>query len=415
MAASLDAEKIWQMMFSLMLAGLLAAAPQAPARATPTHEEAAELAQGGQLARALETYRRLAGVNPRDQEARLAIARLHMEMGHPDLAESVYRGVLFESPSSVKATVGLGWALTALGRSDHALEVLERAERGFPEDPDVLAGLGRAYRDAGQTRRALDYLETAVAIAPTPGNQALLEETRRAHGHRVESATYFESFSLPVADTRATDLTVNARLTDRFRLMGRGQLQRKFGITEQRGGLGLEWRWRPDTTVAGHALVGPGNDVLPRVDGNVEVIYAYGPATWTVGLRHIQFSSADVSAFSPGVVWRHGDRLTLGVRYHLSVTSFDLGLDAQVTQSGRVHAAYLVYPRVWMQAGYARGIEDFDTLSPDRIGDFDADTASGGIRIDLRTLTSIVGAYEYQWRPDHTTMDRFTFSLVQRF
>lgn len=403
------------MLFALMISGMLAAAPQAPARATPTHEEAAELAQRGQLAQALETYRRLAAANPRDHEARLAIARLHMEMGHADWAEPVFRGVLFESPSNVDAMVGVGSALTALGRADEALEVLELAEQGFPESPDVLAALGRAHRDAGHTMRSFDYLERAVAIAPTPGNRALLEETRRAHGHRVESTTYFESFSLPVSDTRATDLAVNARLTDRFRLFGRGQLQRKFGVTEQRGGLGVEWRWRPETTVTSHVLVGPGNDVLPQFDGNVEVAYAYGVARWAVGLRHIQFSGADVSVISPGVTWWRGDRLVLGGRYHLSLTSFDLGLDRQVTHSGLLHAAYLVYPRVWTQAGYARGIESFETLSPDRIGNFDANTTSGGIRIDLRTLTSIVGAYEYQWRSNSTRMDRFTLSIVQRF
>jgi hypothetical protein len=71
--------------------------------------------------------------------------------------------------------------------------------------------------------------------------------------------------------------------------------------------------------------------------------------------------------------------------------------------------------RVWTHVGYARGTEDFDTLSPDRAGDFRANTVSGGVRLDLRSLTSVSGVYEHQWRPDDIEMQRLSLSLIQRF
>jgi hypothetical protein len=74
-----------------------------------------------------------------------------------------------------------------------------------------------------------------------------------------------------------------------------------------------------------------------------------------------------------------------------------------------------VAPRVWLDAGYAFGTENFDTLSPDRLGDFRAQTVSGGIRFDFPSLTSVYGGYEQQWRRDGVRMGRFGLSLVQRF
>ena len=413
------------MLLSLLVTAMLAGQPQttagtvpakgqAPTGQAPTHTEATELARNGQREAALDAFRRIAGANPRDHQARVAIGRLQMELGDPERAESVFRSVLLEDPSNLDATIGLGFALNQLRRSDEAVEVLERAEQTAPEHSALLVALGESHREAGHTTRSLTYLRRAVAAAPTRENREALERTLMIHGHRVQSDSFFESYDVDVPDTRATGLTVNARLSDSFRVLGRGQVQRKFGVTEQRGGVGVEWRWKPETTIASHVLIG-GDDVLPEVDVNLGVGHDAGAAEWSVGARYIEFSLADVVVISPAVTWSVSDRMSLGLRYALSATDFHLMSEGQDTHSAKVQGSYLVYPRVWLNLAYARGIEDFDTLSPDRIGEFDADTVSGGVRFDLPTLTSIVGTYEYQWRPNDTEMNRFSVSLVQRF
>ena len=404
------------MLLSLLLIGMLAAPQeQAPAGAPPTHAAAVELAQSGKHQEALDAFRRIAAANARDQQARIWIGRLHARMGHHDLAEPVFRSVTFENPANVEALVGLGETLAALGRVDEALEVLERAEKAAPENAAVLAALGDAHRRAGHTTASLGYLRRAVATSPTREHRESLERTRMIHGHRVESTSFVESYTAPVADTGTADVGVNVRVTDRFRLFGRGQVQRKFSRTDQRGGLGAEWRWRPETTFTAHALVGTGNEVLPELDVNLDVGHLYEGKEWTIGARLIQFDGADVAVVSPGVTWWYDDRLTLGLRYHLSLTYFDVGLDRQEAHSASLQGAYRVHPRVWLRLGYARNVENFDYLSPDRIGDFRGDTASGGLRLDLPTLTSLMGLYEYQWRANDEAMNRFTLSFAQRF
>lgn len=399
------------MLLSLLLTGLLTI--QAPA--VPTHAEASELARVGNHAAALDAFRRIVAEHPGDHQARLWIARLHVWMGHPDLAEAVYRNVLFERPSSLEAMVGLASTLAARGETREALALLERAEQIAPENPDVLEAMGRVHGKAGHADRAIGYHERALAVTTGGPSQDALEQSRFVHGHRVESRTYFESFGSGVSDTLATDLHVNVRLNDRLRVSGRGQVQRKFGRTDERAGLGVEWRVAPSTRLTAQGLAGPGSDVLPRADGLLSLAHVDGDAEWSLGYRFVDFSGASASILSPGVSWWVSDRATVGVSYHLSRTDVDTLSSVQQGHAASLRGALRVRPRLWLSAAYAYGIEDFDAISLDRLGDFDANTASLGMRADLATLTSLHASYDHQWRPGGLNMRRVTFWLAQRF
>jgi YaiO family outer membrane protein len=401
----------------ILLTGLLAGEPGLPAQqpGVPDRATAIELARGGLYLEALDAFRRLAAADPNDHEARVWIARLHGWMGHPDQAEEVYRSVLLENPNNLTALVGLGETLLARNAAREALVVLEDAERLAPDDAEVLALRGRAHRDVGETTRALAYMERAVAIQPSENHRRLLEQTLRFYRHRIEATGLFEDFNENIDDTLATDVRANIRLNDRLRVFGRGQVQRKFGTREGRGGLGLEWRWTPATTLIAHALVGPGDHVLPRSDRLVEIDHTRGAIEWTAWYRYIEFPIARVSVLSPGVTWWPNDRLNLGIQVHLAFTEIGGSTSIEESTSGLVNAGYRIYPRVWLNAGYARGVESFDTFSTDRLGEFQAHTISGGLRVDLASFRSILGVYEFQWREHDANMSRVTISLSQRF
>jgi hypothetical protein len=72
--------------------------------------------------------------------------------------------------------------------------------------------------------------------------------------------------------------------------------------------------------------------------------------------------------------------------------------------------------RLSLIGGYARGIENYQAVSVDRLRpDFNADTVSAGAAVYFPFLTSVLGLYEYQQRPDGIAMSRFTVSFGQRF
>lgn len=398
---------------SLLLTLLLVCAPAGTALAQ-TAADAAKLADEGHDQEALAAFRLLAAQNPNDLEARLWIARLHERMGHPDQAEAVYRSVLLEDPGSLDAALGVAATQLARDEADDTIELLEAIEERTPQNATLLSLLGRAHRRAGRDARAIAYFERAVAIAPTAEHRFRLEDARLSHGHRIETRGVGEQFSGTTPDTTGGDLTVNYRLSERLRVIGRGQAQRKFSVSEQRGGGGVEWRWRPTTTLRAQLLMGPGNLVMPEGDFLGEVDHAYGPAIWTASIRYFDFTGARTTFLSPGVAWPASDRVSLALRYALAWTETSRS-GVAIGHTAQLRGTYRLFRRLSLQAGYAAGVEDFETFSIDRIGDFRADTASGGMRLDLPTLTTVVIGYDRQWRRGNIDMGRATVSIQQRF
>ena len=373
------------------------------------------MAAVGRDADALGAFRQLAARNPNDREARLWIARLHERMGNPDLAEPVYRSVLLEDPSSLDAALGLASTLLVREDAEETIDLLTAIEQRAPQNPNVLELLGRAHRLAGHQALAIDYFERALAIAPTGEHRLRLEDARRAYLHRVEARGFSEQFNGRTPDSWNADVLVNYRLTDKLRITGRGQTQRKFAASDRRGGGGFEWQWKSRTILRGQVLVGPNNVVMPEGDYHGELEHTEGRAVWTLGVRYFDFTGARTTVLSPDVTCFASERVSLGLRYAMSFTETSTVSTVVMGHSLHLRGAYRLYPRVWLHTAYAAGVEDFDNLSVDRIGDFRANTVAGGARIDLPTLTSVIANYERQWRRGNIDVARVTLSLQQRF
>jgi Tfp pilus assembly protein PilF len=407
------------MVFSLLLAVSLALSPSAqetPTPATPGLPEAVEAANDGRDAEALAAFERVASADPDNLEARLWIARLHARMGDYDRAEPVYRSVLLEDPDNIAAVLGVADALLRRDEPALAIEVLEGAEELAANNGEVLGALGRAHRAADHSDQAITYLKRAVAVAPTRRHLLSLEAAQLFYLHSIEARAASEQFSGATPDSTLGDLLLNIRLTNRWRVLAQGQVQRKFRTTEERGGAGVEWRWTSATTLRAVALIGPNNRVTPERDYLAAVRHTYRATTWTATVRHFDFGDAETTVFSPAIAWTPENPLSLALGYTLSRT------DTRTTASEDGHSAYVragvrVHPRLSIQAGYASGVEDFDRFSIDRIGDFRANTFSGGVRVYLPSMTAIVAQYDFEMRSrgGNRDMGRATVSLMQTF
>lgn len=402
------------MLLSFFLLLLAQAVAPAPSTASSDLPAAIELARSGRNAEALVAMQKIAAANPADHMTRLWIANVHMRMGHPELAEPVYRSITIEEPDNVDAWVGLGTALLHQDRIVEGLDVLRHAEEIARENPNVVSALATAYQLAGDDRQSISYRQRLVTMSPTRANVTLLEDARRAHGHQVEMQAYDEDFSGSTQSTRASDVAINYRVSEVVRVIGRAQLQTKFGRREDREGGGVTWRWTPWGTVTGQVLVGDGNRVLPQRDYLGRIEYGYRSATWTGQLRYFDFFGANVLMLSPGVTLAPAPRWTVGLRYAL--TSTDLATVTGIkSHTFDLRIARELTPRIWARGGYVRGVENFDNFSLDRAGEFRANTATAALQILLPSLTSIVGSYDYQWRADDVRMGRASIALVQAF
>jgi YaiO family outer membrane protein len=403
------------LVFLLSVTLLAASSAQLATPPPPTFAEAEQLANEGRDGDALAAFQRIASINPNDHEARLWIARLHERMGHPDLAEAVYRSVLLEDPGNIEAMIGVGVTLLARHETEDAIEVLERAEELQPQREVILIALGEAHREEGDAERAISYLERAFELAPTEQHRLQLESAQRSYLHRAELRGVTEDFNGNIARTSNAAVLVNYRLRDRLRVFGRADWQRKFGVSEERGGGGLEWRWKPATILMGHALVGPDNRVMSEGDYMGGINHTYERASWTGTYRYFDFTGAAVTMLSPSVDWQYSPLISLGLGYSMSFTETNVTPGITFGHSGYIRGAYQLYPRIAITAGYAGGVSDLETFSIDEIGRFNAHALSGGVRWDLPTLTSVIGSYEYQWRANDVRRQRVMISLGQRF
>src|SRR5262245_21818841 len=401
------------MLLSLFL--LLMAQDVAPNAAASSDLSAAiELAQAGRNAEALMAMQKLAAANPEDHLTRLWIANVYMRMGQPKLAEPIYRSIALEDPRNVDAWIGLGMALLHENRIVESLAALTRAEEISSENPNVAGALARAYQLAGDDRRSIEYRQRLVTMSPTRTNMMLLEDARRAYGHRIEAQAYDEDFSSPTPSTRVSDIAINFRLSDVVRLIARAELQTMSGQRENLDGGGVAWRWTPWGTFTGQVLIGNDNRVLPQGDYLGRVDYGYCRATWTGQLRYFDFLGATVVMLSPGVTVTPAPRWTVGLRYALTSTDY-----ATVTgvrnNTFDVRVARELTPRIWARGGFVRGVDNFENFTIDEAGEFHAKTVGAALQILLPSLTSIVGSYDYQWRRDDVRMGRARIALVQAF
>lgn len=380
--------------------------------------EAERLARSGAYEEALERFRLLAAGNPTDLEARTWIARLHVSMGHFRQGEDVYRSILLDSPDRLDALVGLGSALVSQRQLDEARTVLARAEKLSPNDLEVLAAQGGLNLADEQNRLAIGYYGRASVIAPEQNDLRLnFEEARRRFDHRIEATYFNEAFSDTTPDTQSGDVTLNLRVNQQLRVFGRGQQERKFSRTDARAGGGLEWhaQRRGLNSLQVHALIGPNNDVLPQVDTGLGLGWMHQRATLTMSGRYFRFENAEMWAVGPAVRLNLPDNVMVSAAYMHTLSDL-AGFDDLVGgDSGDIRAGFRIHPRLWLEAGYAHGIENFDRVTVDRLGRFRADTVGGTARLDLRSLTSIAATYEYQRVEGGPKMGRVTVRLMQSF
>jgi YaiO family outer membrane protein len=398
-----------------MLLPAAAVAQELSPTTVPTLDAAILLADEGRNDEALRAFRQRAAADPSEHVARIWIARLHERMGHSDVAEPIYRSVLLEDPSNVEAMLGVAAILLKKGEPDEATEILEVATERAPESPDLFLLLGRAHRLAGRDIRAIESLERAVTISPSDDIYSELERARLSYMHRVGTQGFTEQFNGTTPDSRNGEVMINYRVSDKLRVVGRGGVQRKFGVSEQRGGGGLEWRWTPRTTLRGQVLVGANNLVMPEGDYAGAVDYTYGPAIWSASMRHFDFTGARTTVLSPAVGWVVSPRLLVDLRYAVSWTETNAITGVTAGHSAQFTGDYRLHRHAWLRLGYAAGIDNFDNFSIDMIGDFRANTMAVGVRVPLVTLTTIGANYERQWRRDDVEIGRVTISLQQQF
>ena len=252
-----------------------------------------------------------------------------------------------------------------------------------------------------------------MALAPDdPDLVEGYEATVRAYGSSIVVEGFAEG---GVSDARSVSLTASVRVLPRLEIEGRARVQNRNGSSDTLGGGGGIWRINRSTNLAIRGAGGVGNTSLPNGDLMAEVRHYRGAFEIGGIVRHLSFSDVDVTAASPLLAWDTGERWRLAARYTYSWSSFHTTGESSGDHSVLLRETFRAWRRVDMTVTYAYGIESFEDLTADRIGNLGAHTIAATLQFRLPSLTSVATTWERQWRSNDTRLDRLTVLIVQGF
>jgi tetratricopeptide (TPR) repeat protein len=201
-------------------AGDLAGAVEAYRRvvvAQPDHAEALALLalachQRGELAEAEGWYRRALAARAADPEIHFRLGMVLASLGRPDEAAGQFREVVRLRPDSAEAWNNLGNVLLLQGEPAEAIPCYRQAVRWRPTYADACLNLGNALRQDDRLDEGLAWYREAVRLRPASAKArnnlaaALLEmgEVREAETHLRDSLK-FEPGSAQVLHTLAAN------------------------------------------------------------------------------------------------------------------------------------------------------------------------------------------------------------------
>jgi tetratricopeptide (TPR) repeat protein len=394
----------------LVAALILVLTVQSPQTDRTTAEQ---LARSGQTVEALALFERVVAQNPTDLEARGWIARLQLRLGRSSEAEAGFRAILLQKPEDIDARIGLAMSLNRRNAWRESLPILLDVEKVAGENAELFAALARTYRRAGDDQRAVEYYKRAIRISPDdPDILEGYEATVRAIGNAIEIEGLAEG---GISDARSGSFTGSFRVAPRLLLEGIIRAQNRDDVSDLIGGGGGILRVNRTTNFSFRAGGGAHNVSLPNADVTMEVRTYRGPVELGFNYRYLSFTDANVSSFSPILAWDTGTRWRFAARYTYSASTFQATGQSSGDHSALVRETVRLTRRLDTTVTYAYGIESFEDLTADRIGNLGGHTIAASLRLRMPSVTTLAATWEHQWRSDDRTLDRVTLLFVQRF
>ncbi|MBI5587555.1 MAG: tetratricopeptide repeat protein [Deltaproteobacteria bacterium] len=115
---------------------------------------------------AIDRYKKVVELDPRDINARGHLAELYSWTGNYDRAVVTYRDALELDPKNGSLLNGLAVVLRWSHRYDEAERLYKEVLRADPENHEALKGLGKTYSMTGDLSKAVEVLDRAIVHYP---------------------------------------------------------------------------------------------------------------------------------------------------------------------------------------------------------------------------------------------------------
>ena len=374
-------------------------------------QEVREQVSSHQLDAALATVNRRIEYASDDLEAHGWRGRILAWEGHWAEAESEYRLVLQRMPSDVDILTGLADVLLWQQQAQKALEIIDRARRFSPSDPDVLSRRARILLSLGRVADARREFRELLAIDPQDkGARRALSGLTTETRHELRFGEDVDTFNY--ADTaQSHSLSLDSRWSSRWSTSVASNIYQRFGENAVKGTATVTLRIAGKQWVTMGAANAHDNGVIPKSEAFFE--YGYG-----FRLRNLTFRGLETSYRQHWFWYRGAHVLTIGGSdilylpgdwtWTFTVTgarSGFAGTGIEWLPSGATKLAFPLMHRLTGSVGFGVGSEDFAQV--DQIGHFSAHTFVGGLRYRLTENQDITGYVAAQERSEGRTQSSF--------
>ena len=144
---------------------------------------------------ALARARQAVEIVPESSELAFTLGSLLDSLGKRDEAMKVMQGIIASHPEHYQALNYVGYSLAVQGKDlEHALELLQRADRLAPDQFFIVDSLAWALFRLGRTEEALQNIRRAVALVPSPEVEILEHygDIAAAAGQKEEARKAYE-------------------------------------------------------------------------------------------------------------------------------------------------------------------------------------------------------------------------------
>ena len=144
---------------------------------------------------ALARARQAVEIVPDSSELAFTLGSLLDSLGKRDEAMKVMQGIIASHPEHYQALNYVGYSLAVQGKDlEHALELLQRADRLAPDQFFIVDSLAWALFRLGRTEEALQSIRRAVALVPSPEAEILEHygDIAAAAGQKEEARKAYE-------------------------------------------------------------------------------------------------------------------------------------------------------------------------------------------------------------------------------
>lgn len=161
----------------------------------------------GYQAKSTEHIQKAITLDPDDPAIRHLAGAALSNYRKSDEARRAYRKALELNPDYAPALGSLGVSLLYTGRTQEAIDYIERAMRLSPREPQAYhwqSHLGIAHNILGDTAKALDYAKTAYERRPTLMGRVALLMAHAQLGNKAEAESISEELAELLPSTVAT-------------------------------------------------------------------------------------------------------------------------------------------------------------------------------------------------------------------